>query len=132
MNQTLALAARAATICIAASLGCFTANASTAPFADGRTADGDPLKYYVRYADLNLSNMEGVTALYARLRHAAQEVCGPDVDNRELVRVQKYGACLDQAVAQAVAKIDRPLLSQYHQSHAKGDRVRQVQLARTN
>jgi len=42
----------------------------------------------------------------------------------------KYHACMDRAVADAVAKVNRPLLSQYHQLHSNGDKSALVRLAR--
>ena len=67
----------------------------------------------VHYADLNLDRTEGAAALYARLRAAARQVCGP-LDSRELERRQRFNACVAQALSKAVATVDRPLLSAYY------------------
>jgi hypothetical protein len=39
---------------------------------------------------------------------------------------------MDKAVSDAVASVNRPLLSQYHQLRTKGDRIGLVQLARAD
>jgi hypothetical protein len=44
---------------------------------------------------------------------------------------QKHRACFDKAVANAVADINRPMVSQYHQMRTKSG-VGTVQLARAN
>jgi UrcA family protein len=95
-------------------------------------AIGDGLKQYVvRFPDLDLSKMAGATALYSRRRHAARVVCDP-LQSRQMEIAAEYRACMDRAVANAVARVDRPLLSEYHQMHIKGDKAGLVQLARAN
>ena len=42
----------------------------------------------------------------------------------------EYRACVDKAIADAVAIVNRPLLSQYHQLRTKGDKAGLVQLAK--
>ena len=86
--------------------------------------------YVVRFQDLDLSKIDGATALYARLRHAARVVCDP-LESREMGLAEKYRACMNKAIADAVASVNRPLVSQYHQSRTKGDRTF-VQLAKAN
>jgi UrcA family protein len=72
----------------------------------------------VHFADLDLTRTEGHAALYQRLTSAARSVCqGLDPENepgtlqwrlREL-----HNACINQAIAGAIAKIDRPTLTAY-------------------
>jgi UrcA family protein len=69
----------------------------------------------VPYADLNLTRVEGATALYTRLRWAARQVCAP-LESRELERAQLYKSCVADALASAVAKVDQPLLTAYHRA----------------
>jgi len=59
---------------------------------------GEPMTARVRYGDLNLSNDAGVAHLYARLRHAASDVCQV-ASFRDLVDQQCASAALDNAVA---------------------------------
>jgi UrcA family protein len=60
----------------------------------------------VRYQDLNLNTEAGVQALYHRIQGAANEVCGY-VDGRDLVVARAHKACVDRAVADAVAAVNR-------------------------
>jgi UrcA family protein len=67
----------------------------------------------VRYHDLNLSTAEGVASLYARIRYAADEVCGP-LDSRDPERKQTWRNCVSHAVAEAVNTVHNRNLSAYH------------------
>ena len=128
MNKTTSAAARTMAICFAATLG-YTVTAGTVPSTQSTT--DARLEYIVRFADLDLARTAGTAALYERLRHAARVVCAPG-DSRQMGLAAIYRACMDQALADAVAKIDRPLFSQYHQSRTKGDKSAPVQLAKAN
>jgi UrcA family protein len=131
MNKSMATAARALTICIAATLGFNAADASAgSPSNDQSVTDAAP-KYVVQFPDLDLSKIEGATTLYARLRHAARVVCDP-LESREIELAQKYRGCMDKAVADAVASVNSPLLSQYHQLRTKGDNSGVVKVAKAN
>ncbi len=66
--------------------------------------------------------------MYSRIRQAANAVC-ESLDSRVLGFTEKHRACVNQAIADAVASVDRPLLSQYHQLRTKGDKGAVVQLA---
>ena len=69
----------------------------------------------VRYADLNLDRPADVAKLYHRIADAAARACGPrELTGSHLV-LPSYQRCLTDAVAQAVARVDRPALSAYHQ-----------------
>ena len=59
----------------------------------------------VRYQDLNLNTDAGAKALYHRIQGAANQVCG-NVDGRDLVVARAYKACVDRAVADAVAAVN--------------------------
>ena len=59
---------------------------------------GDPLSARVRYDDLNLASDAGVAHLYARLRHAASDVCVSSWI-RDVVDQRCAAAALDSAVA---------------------------------
>ena len=122
MNNILTIAARALVICGAATLAC-NATAVSAGSLDESDA---PVKYTVPFKDLDLSRIEGATALYGRLRHAARAACEPLLS----VQHEKYRACVGRAIADAVARVNRPLLSQYHQLHLNRDRAGLAQLAK--
>jgi UrcA family protein len=63
----------------------------------------------VNYHDLNLATIQGATALYTRLRGAARNVC--DQPAAGLHAHRAWQACYRAAMAQAVARINSPLLS---------------------
>jgi UrcA family protein len=117
MNKTTTIAVRAMTIALAAVIGCGAAQASN-----------ERHQYVVRFADVDLSRIDGAMTVYGRIRQAANSVC-ESLDSRVLGLMEKHRACVNQAVADAVASINRPLLSQYHQLRTKGDKAALVQLA---
>jgi UrcA family protein len=121
---------RAFTISAAIVLG-FGAAAASAGTSNNLFVSDGVNKYIVRFADLDLSKVNGAASLYSRLRHAAAIVCSP-LDSRSLIVATQYRACVNQAIDRAVASVDRPMLSQYHESHTKGDKVAVTQLAKAN
>jgi UrcA family protein len=131
MNKTIAAAARALTICVAATLGFNAANASTDGVSTNQSMTHATLTYVVRFSDLDVSKFEGAKKLYARLRHAATVVCKP-LEIASLWRSDQYETCMNKAIADAVASVNRPLLSQYHQLRTKSDKGRIVELAKAN
>jgi UrcA family protein len=82
--------------------------ATPAPAAD----PGAPRSETVSYRDLNLSTIEGATALYQRIRHAANSVC--DEPGAGVARYQQWKSCYQAAIADAVAKVNSPLLTSVH------------------
>jgi len=130
MNNTKIRTIRAITISTAVALGFGTGAASAGPSATQFVSDGAN-SYVVRFPDLDLSKIDGAAALYGRLSRAAHVVCEP-LQSRDLAIAARYRACLVQAVANAVAQVDRPMLSQYYESRTKGDKASFVQLAQAN
>jgi len=78
-------------------------------------SDDAPRHVVVHFADLDLSHPEGAASLYQRLRVAAQTVC-TTVSDRGADRASRDKACVSEAVATAVAQINRPILSAYYRS----------------
>jgi UrcA family protein len=77
----------------------------------------------VAYGDLNLDSQQGTKVLYARLRNGAEDVCS-SFDDRNLFLRRLWQACFDQAVAAAVAQINKPGLTTLHKqtvNRPKGD-----------
>ena len=116
-------------------LGC-TAVGGTALAAEPTTASAPAehstanwsVTYPVRYSDLDVSTMQGAKTLYLRIRFAAETLC-----ESAATWGQKEGqACVNKAVDDAVAQVNLPLLSQYHQLRNKGDKAGLVQLANAN
>jgi UrcA family protein len=129
MNKSKTFAVRAMTIGAMIAGGFGTVGAAAAGLSNDQPVSDGAKQYVVRFADLDLSKMAGASALYVRLQHAARVVCDP-LESRDLSLAAKYRACVDQAVTHAVASVDRPLLSQYHQLRTKGEKAGSVQLAK--
>jgi len=126
MNKTTTTAVRAMTIGLAAVIVCSAAQASNV--SKDPSATNERYQNVVRYSDVDLSRIEGAITVYGRIRQAANAVC-ESLDSRVLGLAEKHRACVNQAIADAVASVDRPLLSQYHQLRTKGDKGALVQLA---
>ena len=72
-------------------------------------ADGDPLQSTVKYGDLKVSSTQGANTLYGRIRSAAQGVCH-SLDGRDMASKKLFAACVHDAIAKAVNKVDQPSL----------------------
>jgi UrcA family protein len=130
MNHTKTRAIRAITISAAIVLG-FSAAAASAGNSNSQFVSDGVNSYIVRFPDLDLSKIDGATVLYRRLRQAAAIVCSP-LESERLGMAAQYQACVGQAIAGAVASVNRPMLSQYHESQTKGAKTAVTQLARAN
>jgi UrcA family protein len=67
----------------------------------------------VKYGDLNLNSQAGIASLHKRIRNAAESVCN-QLETRILGLREAYDACVDQAVADGVAAVGSPALTQFH------------------
>jgi UrcA family protein len=131
MNKFMATTARALTISIAATMAFNAASASTDGVSKVQSMANEYLTYVVPFSDLDVSKIEGAKTLYTRLRYAAKVVCEP-LESVSSWGYARHRACMDKAIADAVASVDRPLLSQYHQLRTKGEKAGLVQLAKSN
>ena len=84
--------------------------------------------YPVRYSDLDISKMKGAKTLYLRIRYAAETLC----ESTATWGKKEGAACVRKAIDDAVARVNSPLLSQYHQLRSKGDNAGLMQLAKAN
>jgi UrcA family protein len=98
----------AAVIWVALGSGC------TAPPASGAYADAREVT--VRFGDLDLSNLQGATALDRRIRLAAEQVCSP-FDGRDIASKIRMEACVHRAVADAVTTVNRPAFFAAYAAH---------------
>ncbi|HLZ99515.1 MAG TPA: UrcA family protein [Steroidobacteraceae bacterium] len=130
MKTTNTQAIRAVAICTAVALGFSAAGASAASSKSQLVSDGVN-KYVVRFPDLDLSKIDGAATLYSRLSYAATVVCN-SLHSRDLGIAARYRACVAQALANAVSNVNRPLVSQYHESRTRGIKGAYVQLAKGN
>jgi UrcA family protein len=64
----------------------------------------------VSYADLNLSNPAGASALYQRIRGAARRVCTVAGESPYEVLGLEKRQCIHQAIDQAIMKVNSPVL----------------------
>jgi UrcA family protein len=66
----------------------------------------------VQFADLDLSKPEGMDALSKRLKGAAEDVCRPLLGD-QLNQKKLHKVCIEFALSTAVARIGRPVLTDY-------------------
>jgi UrcA family protein len=89
----------------------------------GAYADSPPVETHsstVHFRDLNLNRPQDVAKLYTRITVAADRVCGPRSLTGSNYKTADYESCYGDAVAQAVAHIDRaPVTSYYRQRWAE-------------
>jgi UrcA family protein len=92
--------------------------ALAAGFAEVSAAadDSEVRSETVHFADLNLSTPQGATALYRRIKWAAEDVCGW---NDDLLEMQVHAQpCVDEAIADAVTRVGRvELTAIYNANH---------------
>ena len=75
-------------------------------------APDDTYSTTVQFGDLDLNREAGIAKLYLRIKGAARHVCYQQAEEQPEA-TQSYPACVKHAVATAVARIDRPMLSNY-------------------
>jgi len=73
--------------------------------APAQAGDEAPRQTAVSYADLDLNTANGQAILVMRIHRAAEGVCGPEPDVRDLKRQATYHQCMKQSVDTAVAAI---------------------------
>jgi len=71
-----------------------------------------PASVKVDFRDLDLSTSAGAQTLYRRITSAARDVCG--YEGRALTDVAAWKGCYRGAIADAVAKVNNPLLTALH------------------
>ena len=76
-------------------------------------------KVSVDYSAEDLETDKGVQNVYRKLRKAARRVCGIDGGFLNLSEKTLAQKCVDDTLASAVRKIDRPMLTTLHDSSAR-------------
>jgi UrcA family protein len=81
---------------------------------DARSAlpSDDAYTVTVKFADLDLDREAGVAKLYARIRGAARRVCDQQAIDQPWA-TDSHPVCVKRAVSTAVARINRPTLTEY-------------------
>jgi UrcA family protein len=77
----------------------------------------------VSYADLDIADAAGARTLYARIKAAAREACGPEPARLDLRDTAGYNACHEQAVAQAVNRVGSDQLHALHAARSGRSRA---------
>jgi UrcA family protein len=73
----------------------------------------------VQYSDLTVSTSGGATALYGRIRAAAEGLCSP-LSHGDLSSKMHRDACVSQSIAAAVSKVNQgALFAVYNAKNAR-------------
>jgi UrcA family protein len=84
--------------------------------ANAATPSDDVPTMVVKFADLDTTHAPGMQELYRRLDRAARTVCAPlegELVGSRALAAARYQACREQAIAGAVAQINRADFSDY-------------------
>jgi UrcA family protein len=74
----------------------------------------------VHYSDAAFGHTEGAADVYRKLKNAARKVCGMHVGvSRAIDRQLAAQGCFEKALADAVRRIDRPMLTSVHTASAR-------------
>lgn len=79
--------------------------------ARGAGPTDDAYSVTVKFADLDLDRQADIAMLYVRIKGAARRVCYQQSTDQQVN--ETYPVCVKRAVSAAVARIDRPMLSDY-------------------
>jgi UrcA family protein len=99
--------------------GLFALLSLTSVVATASNSDASVPTYKVNFDDLDLSTAAGNERLYRRIRTAAESVCRTS-EGRRLADIARHKSCMEDAVADAVAKIDKPTLTASYRAHHGG------------
>jgi UrcA family protein len=89
---------------------CAIAAGTAAGAVSAATPDEEVPRLVVHYRPDSLATDQGARLLYARLTHAAEQVCPAEFTGSRLVSTAVL-RCREQAVARAVREIDNPRLA---------------------
>ena len=79
-----------------------------------------PPSITVSYSDAAFGTRDGTARVYKKLRNAARKVCGMSPGVQLALDRQVAGQkCLEKALADAVQRIDRPMLTSVHSTAAR-------------
>jgi UrcA family protein len=73
----------------------------------------------VSYSDVAFGNTEGAASVYRKLKAAARRVCHVNDGSKDLAIQIAAHDCYQDALENAVQKIDRPTLTALHASEAR-------------
>jgi len=73
----------------------------------------EPRSETVKFADLDMTKVDGAAVLYKRIKYAAERVCRDLEPGPHLALIQPHAACMHEAISKAVAAVDRPVFTAY-------------------
>ena len=73
--------------------------------ASAATPSGDTVSVTISYGDLDLNTNTGAQAMFARITHAANEICGPQPDSQLLDRAPAYKGCMSTVTRRALTML---------------------------
>lgn len=111
-------------------LAAFAFAAAIVPIAQADTTY-DARTETVQYADLETAGAPGAAVLFRRMNGAAQRVCS-ELQPRSLSLLEKYEACVNRALANAVSSIDQPAVTAYAAARGVVPEVAALKIARSN
>lgn len=84
----------------------------------GNNGNFEDTSIKVSFADLDISNADGLSALYKRLQNASEEACGSIAFTQEknLSALTRNRACYQETLSSAVEKVDNDSLRELHSS----------------
>jgi UrcA family protein len=94
---------------------CLAAAAAATAYAEPEPNFGMQDSTVVSLKKINFNRPGEVAALYRHITYAADRVCGPHAVPGFHFDSPRYIRCYDKAVDTAVASLDRPELTAYHQ-----------------
>jgi UrcA family protein len=110
----------------------FTRLASTAFLAltlNAAYGEEAPKSLTVQFADLDLNKDAGLARLFDRIKGAAERVCSAHSGGTTLRDRQQYAACVEFALSNAIARVDRPELTEYIVSRYSGAKTAPAKVA---
>ena len=103
--------------CVAVSLGLIGGGSA---FAADEGANDDYVQTQtinIFYPDLDLAKNKDAKVLFMRLENAAKDICGDSFDTPYLSERTSVEQCQKNAIANAVVKINQPLLTAVYDKH---------------
>ena len=82
--------------------------------------EAPPPKVIVHYQDTAFSTVDGTAKVYRQLKTAARRVCGINEGGRLTIdQGARAKDCFQKALADAVQRIDRPMLTSVHTKYSR-------------
>jgi UrcA family protein len=79
--------------------------------ASAATPSGDTVSVTISYDDLDLNTNAGARAMFARITHAAGQICGTQPGSQLIDKVQAYKGCMSSITDRAVTKLGNARVS---------------------